>query len=167
MLSLKQRQIFHKLLIYAIEDAENMIKHNLHANKGLLLMGAPQTGKTAFFRLIRHFFSRRRNYEIKSSRLLAFEFSCKGYEAFSSLFEPHAKVLCLDNIGREQVAKYYGSSCDVVYNIVEHLYEQRFDLTYPKLHLTSSLSPSELEKRYGKEFRRMLQEMFTVIVCNT
>ncbi|MGG5578780.1 hypothetical protein ACPDHL_15770 [Myroides sp. C15-4] len=98
---------------------------------------------------------------------MAFEFSCEGYEAFSSLFEPQSKVLCLDNIGREQVAQNYGSTCDVVYNIVEHLYEQRFDLTYPKLHLTSSLSPSELEKRYGKEFRRMLQEMFTVIVCET
>lgn len=165
MMSLNQLQTFHKLLAYAIEDTESMAKHNLYPQKGLLLMGAQQTGKTAFMRLIQYFFSRRRICPIKSSRLLAQEFSCKGYEAFTPLFAPNAKALCLDNIGTEQPAKFYGSTCDVVYNTLEHFYEQRFDLTYPRLHFTTSLSPSELEKKYGKGFRQMLQEMVNVIVC--
>lgn len=165
MLSSKQSQIFHQLIAYAIEDRDMEVKFNLLPNKGLLLLGGAQTGKTAFMRLIQYFFERRKLYEIKSSRILAQDFSCKGYEAFTPLFDPNAKVLCLDNIGREPIAKHFGSTCDVVYNIVEHFYEQRFDLKYPKLHITSSLTPTELEKRYGRGFRAMLKEMFNTIVC--
>lgn len=165
MMSFHQRQTFYKLIIYAIGDSVNMEKHDLDANKGLLLMGERQSGKTAYMRLIQYFFSRRRTYDIKSSRLLAQEFSCKGYEAFTSLFAPNAKAICLDNIGTEQQAKFYGSTCDVVYNTLEHFYEQRFDLTYPRLHFTTCLSASELEKKYGTGFRQMLKEMVNVIVC--
>jgi len=165
MISFQQSQIFYRLIAYAIEDQDLEDKFNLSPNKGLLLLGGPQTGKTAFIRLTRYFFDRRRMYEIKSSKLLAHEFSCKGYEALTPLFDPNAKVLCIDNIGKEPIARHFGSSCDVVYNIVEHFYEQRFDLKYPKLHLTTSLTPTELEKRYGKGFREMLKAMFNTIVC--
>ncbi|MBB1149751.1 MULTISPECIES: hypothetical protein [unclassified Myroides] len=165
MMSFHQRQTFFKLIIYAIGDSVNMEKHDLDGNKGLLLMGERQSGKTAYMRLIQYFFSRRRTYDIKSSRLLAQEFSCKGYEAFTPLFAPNAKAICLDNIGTEQQAKFYGSTCDVVYNTLEHFYEQRFDLTYPRLHFTTCLSASELEKKYGTGFRQMLKEMVNVIVC--
>lgn len=165
MMSLHQRQTFYQLLAYAIEDADTMAEHNLDPRKGLLLMGAQQTGKTAYMRLIQYFFSRRRLCLIKSSRLLAQDFSCQGYEAFTPLFAPHAKVICLDNIGTEQQAKFYGSTCDVVQNTLEHFYEQRFDLAYPRLHFTTSLSANELEKKYGIGFRQMLKEMVNVIVC--
>ena len=164
-MSLHQREMFYKLIAYAIEDAKVMGELGLEPNKGLLLLGNTQTGKTAYFRLIQPFFSRRRNYIIKSSRLIAQEFATNGYAAFDSIFAPNAKVICLDHIGHEQIAKYYGSSCDVVLNIVTHFYEQRFDLTYPRLHITTTLSPTELEEKYGKSFRTMLQELTNVMVC--
>ncbi len=164
-MSLYQKEVFYKLIAYAIEDIESMNYLKISANKGLLLMGDPKTGKTAYFRLIQYFFHRRRNYIIKNSRLIAHEFATTGYEAFDPIFAPHAKALCLDNIGREQTVKYYGATCDVVQNIVEHFYEQRFDLPFPRLHITTALSPTELEKKYGKGFRAMLQDMFNVIIC--
>lgn len=165
MLSPKQSHIFHQLIAYAIEDPDMKAKFNLSPDKGLLFMGEAKTGKTAFIRLIQFFFERRKLCEIKNSRVLAQNFSYKGYETIITHFEPHAKVLCLDNIGREPIAKHFGSSCDVVYDIVEHFYEQRFDQKYPKLHITTALTPTELEKRYGKGFRVMLKEMFNTIVC--
>lgn len=165
MISPKQKRIFDKLITYAVEDYALMNKLQLFPNKGLLLMGEKSSGKTAYIRLVQSFFSRRRSYTIKSSRLLAQEFSCKGYEVFTPLLESNARVLCLDNIGQEHLAKYYGSTCDVVYYLVEHFYEHRFDLPYPKLHITTSLSPPELEKKYGKGFRTMLQELCNVIIC--
>lgn len=160
-----QKEVFYKLLVYAIEEPKILAKQELDLSKGILLMGEPGTGKTAFMRLIQSFFLRRKNYEIKTCRLLAQEFSHKGFEVFTPFFEPNAKALCLDNLGNEPLAKNYGNVCDVIPTLVEHFYEQRFDLKFPKLHGTTALSPQEIEKRYGIAFRKRLQAMFNVIIC--
>ncbi|WP_158960354.1 hypothetical protein [Myroides fluvii] len=161
----QQYNIYHMLIAYAIEDQKTMAHFKLDPNKGLLLMGEEGIGKTAYMRLTQPFFPYKKNYDIKVCRLLAQNFSCKGHEIFTPIFANNAKSLCLDNLGKEFIAKHYGTPCDVIYNIVEHFYEQRFDHNYPKLHITTPLSPDELEKKYGKSFRKMLREMFNVIIC--
>ncbi|MDM1044445.1 hypothetical protein HX004_13880 [Myroides sp. 1354] len=164
-LTSRQKELFYKLIAYAIDDQKVMASLKLSSNKGLLLMGEEGSGKTAFMRLTQSFYPHKKNYDIKVSRLLAQDFSCKGYEIFTPIFAPNAKCICLDNVGKEFIAKHYGTSCDVIYDIVEHFYEQRYDASYPKLHITTALSPTELEKRYGKKFRNMVKELFNVIVC--
>jgi len=164
-ISPQQRFLYRQLIAYAIEDQKLTAKLNLDLNKGLLLMGDTGVGKTAIIRLIQYFFSPKKKYEIKHCRVLAQEFSCKGHEIFTPLFAANAKSLCLDGLGRESIARNFGSTCDVIHNVVEHFYEQRFDQTYPKLHLITGLTASELEKRYGKHFRKMLTELFNVVVC--
>lgn len=163
ILTAQHRTTLYKLLIYAIEDPEGMTRLNLDPKKGILLMGEPESGKTAMMRLVKAFFPNKKQYDIKTCRVLSQDFSHKGFEVTSSLLAPNAKGILLDNLGKEQVAKHYGYTCDIVYNIVEHYYEQRHDLSYPKLHITTTLSPSEIEKKYGAGFRRMLIEMFNII----
>jgi hypothetical protein len=165
VISKTQKTAFYKLVVYAIEDQKEMAKFDLDPKKGILLMGQPNTGKTAMLRLIKPFFARKRQYEIKTCRVLSQEFSHKGFEMTESLLAPNAKGILLDNLGREMIAKHYGYSCDIIYNIVEHFYEQRHDLPFPKLHITTTLSPTEIERKYGVGFRKMLTELFNVIVC--
>jgi len=164
-ISPKQRTIYYHLLAYAIGDPKKTAEFQLNMNKGLLIHGRPEMGKTAIMRLIQYFFSSQKQYELKPIQLLAQDFSCRGYDIFTPIFAPNAKGICLDNLGRETTMKYYGTSCDIAYHIVEHFYERRFDLTYPKLHIITELSASELEAKYGQHFRKMLREMFNVILC--
>lgn len=164
ILTQQHKAILYKLLIYAIEDEKIMNRLELDPKKGILLMGEPNSGKTAMMRLVKPFFLHKKIYEIKTCRALSQEFSLKGYEMMTPLLSANAKTLVLDNLGTESTAKHYGQSCDVIHNIVEHFYEQRHDLTYPRLHITTTLSPSDIERKYGVGFRKMLTEMFNVIV---
>lgn len=158
-----QKKVFYQILLYAIEDHQNL--GDLDLKKGLLLMGESGVGKTAMMHLCKPFFPRKNQYEIKSCRTLAQEFSHKGFDALIPLYNAQTRPICLDNMGKEFTAKHYGNSCEVIYNIVEHYYERRFDQKFPKLHLTTSLSPQEIENKYGIAFRKMLQELFNVIIC--
>lgn len=164
-LSAHHKTVYYKLLVYAIRDEQKMEQYNLDPRKGILLMGASNTGKTAIMRLVKPFFLRKMQYDIKTCRALSHEFSHKGFEMTGPLLCTQAKPIVIDNLGQENIAKHFGYSCDIIQNIVEHYYEQRYDMPYPKLHCTTMLSPSEIEKRYGITFRRMLTEMFNVIVC--
>ncbi|WP_051583121.1 hypothetical protein [Myroides odoratimimus] len=158
------KDALYKVLIYAIEDHTTLERLDLSLDKGLLIMGAPSSGKTAVMQLVKPFFSRKKQYDIKTCRSLAHDFMQRGFETTTRYENINAKPFCLDNLGKEQVAKHYGYACEVVTNIIESHYEQRFDQTYPRIHITTSLSPTEIEDRYGQHFRKMLQQLFNVIV---
>lgn len=161
----QQKQVLSKLLIYAIEEPKKMAQYELDLRKGILLMGESGTGKTAMMRLIKPFLMRKKQYDIRTCRELSQEFSIKGFEMTVPILSPNSKPLVLDNMGKEAISKHYGYTCDVIPNIIEHFYEQRHDTTYAKIHITTTLSPKEIEKRYGIEFRKMLQQLFNVIIC--
>lgn len=160
-----QKSVLYQLLIYAIEDEASLKKANIDLRKGILLMGDSGVGKTAMLKLVKPFFYRKKQFDIVSCRVLSQEFMKRGFESLESCLSNSAKPICLDNLGKELPAKHFGYNCEVVHNVIEHCYEQRFDVDYPKVHITTTLSPSEIEKRYGLGFRKMLQEMFNVIVC--
>ncbi|MDR2223387.1 MAG: hypothetical protein LBE34_11710 [Flavobacteriaceae bacterium] len=158
------KEALYYVLAYAIEDQKALQRFDMSLDKGLLLMGEPNSGKTSIMHLLKSFFPHKRQYNIKTCRSLANEFMQKGFEALAPYELTTCKPLCLDNLGKEHTAKHYGYACEVVNNIVESHYENRHEQTYPRLHITTSLSASELENRYGTHFRKMLQQMFNVVV---
>lgn len=160
------KKIYFQLLIYAINDGNSLDQHQLDPRKGLLLIGDSGVGKTAMMHLVKTFYPKKKQYQIKSCKAISNEFSHKGFESLMPLLVTNARPLCLDNLGREPVAKYFGTSCDTINNIIEYFHEQQHTLTNPKLHITTNLTPREIEKRYGIEFRRMLQTLFNVIICD-
>ncbi|MDR0228919.1 MAG: hypothetical protein LBI72_07635 [Flavobacteriaceae bacterium] len=158
------KEALYQVLAYAIEDQKVTQELGMSLDKGLLLMGESNCGKTSLMHLMKPFFSHKRQYNIKTCRSLSVAFMQKGFEAIAPFELSTCKPVCLDNVGMEHIAKHYGYSCEVVSNIVESHYENRHEQTYPRLHITTSMSPSELEKRYGTHFRKMLQQMFNVVV---
>lgn len=156
--------VYLKVLSYAIHDHAWLLQHGFDPQKGLLIMGPNGSGKTAVMHLMKVFFQRKMKYTLESCRKLAIAFSCKGYDALSPIFADSCRPLCLDSLGRESTAKYFGTNTEVVLDIVEHFYDKRLTQNFPHLHITTSLSASEIESRYGILFRRRLKELFNVIV---
>lgn len=167
----KDEPIIYKLLVYAIGDQENMQKHGLNPNKGLLLTGPVGCGKTSLMNLVNNFFAANHRYITLSTREISFNFVRQGYSLLhkytsgSFVFrQGHYQPLiyCFDDIGIERPVHYFGNECNVMAEILLSRYDH-FISRKMLTHLTTNLSASELEGLYGNRLRSRMREMFNLI----
>ena len=167
----KDHQLIFKLLIYAIGDENACLKFGIDLNKGILLSGPIGCGKTTLMLLINSFFPAPKQFQMKSARELSFDFERQGYQLINKYGKsvPHvvggkfkSGIFCFDDLGIEQVQKFYGNPCNVMAEILlsrHELLHQRKILT----HATTNLSASELEAHYGNRVRSRMRELFNLI----
>lgn len=170
-ISKEDHELIFKLMVYAIGDKVCCDKKNINLNKGILLTGPIGCGKTSLMKLVNYFFPVEKQYQIKSSRELSFEFEKEGYQvinrygnAFVHSFGGRLKsgVICFDDLGIEQSQKHYGNEC----NVLAEILLSRYDLFVQRkivTHATTNLSASELETLYGNRVRSRMREMFNLI----
>jgi hypothetical protein len=155
------------LLVYAIGDNESAQKRNLDLKKGLLLSGPIGCGKTTLMTLVACFFPPERQYQVKSAREVSFEYEKEGYETIAKYSKinpgkPNTIIWCFDDLGIEQPQKYYGNECNVLAEILLSRYELFVSRGIPT-HVTTNLSASELEDKYGNRIRSRMREMFNLV----
>lgn len=170
-ISREDHELIFKLLVYAIGDADCCRQRGISLRKGILLIGPIGCGKTSLMMLTNYFFSIEKQFQMKSSREISFEFEKEGYKlinrygnSFVHSFGGRFKsgIICFDDLGIEQVQKYYGNECNVMAEILLSRYDlfvQRKIIT----HATTNLSASELESLYGNRVRSRMREMFNLI----
>lgn len=68
--------------------------------------------------------------------------------------------LFIDDLGAEEpIINYYGTKIRPIYEVLNRRYlDQRFNMI-----VTTNLSPSQIEERYGDRVRDRIKEMFNVI----
>ncbi|MBI1837753.1 MAG: ATPase [Flavobacteriia bacterium] len=157
--------IIYKLLIYAIRDEENCIKHNIDLNKGILLLGPIGCGKTSLMTLIKPFFYPEYQYRIKAAREIAFEFINDGFGVLNKYGKAQVSY-CFDDLGVEKSLKHFGNDCNTMAEILLSNYDYYFQTRKP-IHATTNLNAEELEKLYGNRVRSRLREMFNLIAFDT
>ena len=167
----EDHELIYKLLVYAIGDKENSTRFNLSLRKGILLNGPVGCGKTSLLTLIKTFFSKERQYTLKSVRQISFEFEGEGFQVISRYsnlafcnppFSHMNRAFCFDDLGTEQPIKYFGNECNVMAEILLNRYDlfiQKGVLTL----ITTNLSASELESMYGSRVRSRMREMFNLV----
>ncbi len=167
----QDHELIYKLLVYAIGDLENTLRQNLSPQKGILLTGPVGCGKTSLMTLVKFFFSKEKQYIMKSVREIPFEFEKDGFQViwrYSNLafcnppFSQINRSFCFDDLGIEHPIKYYGNEC----NVMAEILLSRYDLFIQKgilTHITTNLSASELELLYGSRVRSRLREMFNLV----
>jgi DNA replication protein DnaC len=167
----EDQALIYKLLVYAIDDKENIARKNLDSDKGILVSGPIGTGKTTLLTLVKYFFPPGKQYKVKSTREIAFEFEKEGYKIINRYGKgtvtatgntPPAGIYCFDDLGIEQSQKYFGNEC----NVMAEILLSRYDLFVSKgilTHATTNLSASELEEKYGNRIRSRMREMFNLV----
>lgn len=164
-------QLIYLLLIYAIRDKENAIKHNIDLQKGIMLSGPIGCGKTSLMKLLRFFLFQYQSYTVKSCREISFEFINKGFEVIHKYGSqvPNGskpKTICFDDLGTEQNLKYFGNECNIMAEILLSRYD-RFISQGTLTHITTNLSAGEIETYYGNRVRSRMREMFNLISFST
>jgi len=164
-------ELIYSLIVYAIEDKKEAEKCHLDLEKGILLAGPIGCGKTTLMSLVKYFFQPGKQYQVKSTRDITFEFEQEGYKVITrygnnplslSYSHPMPGVFCFDDLGVEQPRKHFGNEC----NVMAEILLSRYDLYISKgilTHLTTNLSASEIEERYGNRVRSRMREMFNLV----
>ncbi|WP_245749071.1 ATP-binding protein [Draconibacterium orientale] len=164
-------ELLYRLIVYAIEDKDVAPKWNLDLKKGILLTGPIGCGKTTLMSLVKYFFQHGKQFRVVSARDISFEFEKEGYKVINrysknpanlSYSNPVPNIYCFDDLGVEQVQKHFGNEC----NVMGEILLSRYDLFVSKgipTHLTTNLSASEIEEKYGNRVRSRMREMFNLI----
>jgi DNA replication protein DnaC len=164
-------RVIYSLIVYAIEDKPESARRNLDLKKGILLAGPIGAGKSTLMALMKYFFQPGKQYKVKSTRDITFEFENEGYKVINrysknhlnlSYTNPVPNIFCFDDLGVEQTQKHFGNEC----NVMAEILLSRYDLFVSKgipTHLTTNLSASEIEEKYGNRVRSRMREMFNLV----
>lgn len=134
-------------------------------SKGLLLMGDVGLGKSYIMKVVRTF-AEVAGIESRQFRLLvcsdiADRVSEEGSGAMSEYFT--GMDICFDDFGQEQPAiSRYGNQISVMERILTKRYNSQVNgrcIT----HLTTNLTPEEIEERYGTRLIDRFSEMFNFV----
>jgi DNA replication protein DnaC len=172
----KGLEVFKKLALaqkedYVIdqENKEAIISSLKHfasdSEQGLILMGNFGSGKTTLLDLCSQWVKRfnnlkRKGFRMVSSHDVVSDYEGKGNEGIEKYFVGH---WAFDDLGTEEVAKYYGKTEDVMKRVLE----KRYILLSSNglmTHLTTNHSLKELSERYGARMESRFNEMFTKII---
>ena len=69
----------------------------------------------------------------------------------------------IDDLGRESIVFDFGNKSDVISKIIQTRYLAKNQIPFSSLHLTTNLTPAEIESRYDCAVKSRLREMFNYI----
>ncbi|MCU7549326.1 hypothetical protein OCK74_09380 [Chitinophagaceae bacterium LB-8] len=158
-----------QLLIYFLQDAPLAQKYKIDLRKGIILTGPVGCGKTTLMTLMNQLLLTHHRHLVKACREIAFEFGVEGFEAilrytrksFNQYSETNV-TYCFDDLGLEPVVQYFGTSCNVMAEILLSRYDLfiRFKMF---THITTNLNSQDIESFYGNRVRSRCREMFNLI----
>ena len=144
-----------KQVLKAVWDA-------IHAPKpkGIILYGNVGTGKTTIFRALELFYKRsgnmRRSFGIFNATKVSGTYSVRGEMVFDLIGSESGLDIYIDDLGLEPIeSNYYGQRVNLFQRVLleRYLIRNRY-LT----HISTNMSPAELEKRYGSQVLDRLNE---------
>lgn len=156
----EDKEILYKLSNYFIQDAEKCSRMGIDPAKGILLTGPVGCGKTSIMKLMKFIVPLQRPYEVISARNITFGFNHIGYKTVEDY--GNSGYFCFDDLGVEPEGKFYGQNCEVMGEILLSRHEL-FQRHKMRTHVTTNLSASELEERYGERVRSRMRQLFNLV----
>ena len=161
--------IILKLSIYFLKDEVLAETYQVDLFKGIMLSGPVGCGKTSLMFIMKYLSNNDSNFIIKSVRDIASDFSRDGYDtllkytrlSFNS-YNNRPITFCFDDVGLEPTVQYYGNQCNTMSEILLSRYDY-FQQQHMLTHITTNLSASEIQERYGIRVRSRMRELFNLI----
>lgn len=177
----KGKAIFKALCYYFTNNPEfETMGDGWKLKKGLLLMGNVGTGKTKLMEMFSK--NKRQSFLMARCSNIAGQFADAGgknkdfsahevlnyYSGVASCYNHHEFFLqkelgyCFDDLGTESTKKNFGNEVNVMIEILYNRYANN-QLGWHLTHITTNLTPDQIEETYGYRVRDRMREMFNVI----
>lgn len=131
-------------------------------NKGIMIKGGKGTGKTTLVKSFQRLFkSLHQSFAFQTAQTIALDFASNGEVDFWL----RDKTMAIDEIGREEKAKYFGNGLSVI----GYILHERYSIWQSKgitTIVTTNLDSDEIEDMYGEIIRDRCKEMFNHIVLD-
>lgn len=174
-----ERQI-QKLCLYFSQDPDFEKDDRMHHRKGIMLAGGLGVGKT---HLMSFFFQNQVasyamvpcgyienkwiNAQKDDQEVIKYYSHNMTTVATNSNPFGHTEIgFCFDDLGTETIpSKRYGEEKNVMAEVLTNRYTNVKDFRHT--HLTTNLTPAEIEKNYGDRLRDRFREMFNYITFDS
>lgn len=149
-------------------------------DKGIFIYGDVGTGKTTIMKLFAR--NKRQCFDVHSCPEVVTLFLQEGHKKDSQMdvigdvfainrpeyndarYFYHKQVgKCFDDLGKEEVANLYGNRRNVLAEILDARYNNRYSYGFECTHLTTNLNREKLEAMYGTRIWSRIREMFNLI----
>ena len=169
----QSEKVFNLLCQYFANDPA-FEKSGFSLTKGIMLTGPVGVGKTEFLRI----FSKNKRQCFHLLSVYEIEAACQkqGVETFQTyigmvpgwgskpeFFYQRSVGWAFDDLGRESIVFDFGNKSDVISKIIQTRYLSKNQVPFSSLHLTTNLTPAEIEIRYDYAVKSRLREMFNYI----
>ncbi|MGL5958354.1 MAG: ATP-binding protein [Phocaeicola sp.] len=147
----------------------------LDPSKGILFWGEVGTGKTTLLKGLQHYLATINKliygyansgicFEIRSAAEIALRYSSEGMNALNKWVDrEQISHLAIDEIGREEISKHFGTTCNTIQTVLQLRYEQRHKtLTLGSTNLNMDDS-FQFKNLYGEFVLDRTKELFNVI----
>ena len=142
-----QRQQLYRLLVYATANKEECALYGINLQKGLLVTGPENSGKTSLLHLLKPFFQTNRQYIIRSSREVVFCYERFGIHTLKQ-YVSQDLTYCFDDLGLEQ----FKLDTEVIKELLQFRLLRAADNT----HIGTRLDKAALVEMYGTHFTQLL-----------
>lgn len=144
------------------KDPRRAIECNVNLNKGIFLIGPIGCGKTSFILILRTYVKNESEFKFISAIDLSNEFSIEGPIIIQNYVNSY-KILCIDDIGREELGHYYGRKTNVIAEILRGRYDRKLKGDMIWTHATSNFGIDDLMTYYGEDICSRMKTLFNLI----
>lgn len=169
----QSEKVFNLLCQYFSNDSE-FEKSGYSLKKGIMLTGPVGVGKTRMLQVFRR--NKKQCFQLIS--VYEIETACQehgiefhktytgmvpGWGGTLKCFYQKSIGWAFDDVGRESVVFDFGNKSDIISRLIQVRYLQSNSVPFSSLHLTTNLTPAEIENRYDYAVKSRLREMFNYI----